>query len=249
MSGASPTGHPRWAVVTGASGDIGAVVARRLAEEGYDLVLQGFRRPEILEAVAAEARDAGRQALSRQVDFSADGATERFADVIHDATGGDVDVLVAAAASGVMRPVAELTERHWRWTMSVNVHPLGVLTSRLRPRASVALTSPGSIRAVPGYAAVGASKAALEALVRYLAVEMAPAGRVNALSVGLVDSRAARLLPDAAALIEDARARTPLGRLVTPEDVAAAVVWLVSEQAAMVSGATLVLDGGRSLLL
>lgn len=234
-------------MVTGASGDIGSVLARRLADDGYDLVLHSFRRPHLVDAVAAAARQSGRTVLTVQANFAAPGGAERLADQVRSAVG-DLDVLVAAAASGVMRPVGELTDRHWQWTLAVNVEPLRVLATRLRPSVTVALSSAGAERVVAGYAAVGASKAALESLVRYLAAELAPAGRVNCVRVGLVESRAAQLLPNAHALLADSRVKTPLGRLVTPEDVANTVAWLISEQATMLTGATIVLDGGRSLL-
>ncbi len=248
MSEPAGSAQARWAMVTGASGEIGAVVARRLADDGYDLALHSFRHPQAAAVVVQAARGAGRQVRTFTANFAQPRASDRLAAQVLDATGG-LDVLVTAAASGVMRPVAELTEKHWSWTLAVNVHPLAALATRLRPRACVALSSTGAARAVPGYAAVGASKAALESLVRSLAVELAPASRVNALQVGLVDSSAAQLLPGADQLLADVRARTPLGRLVSAQDVAATVAWLVSEQAAMLTGSTIVLDGGRALLL
>jgi enoyl-[acyl-carrier protein] reductase III len=235
-----------WALVTGASGDIGSTVATRLAAAGHPVVLHCFRRTERAESIAAGIRDGGGRAQVLRANFAASGATARFAAEVAELTGG-VEILVAAAASGVMRPVSELTERHWDWTLAVNTRPLALLATTLRPRATVALTSPGSVRVVDGYAAVGASKAAMEAVVRYLAVELAPAGRVNALCVGLVDGRAARLLPDWPGLRADTEARTPMGRLVTPDDVADVVSFLAAPAAAMLTGATVVLDGGRTL--
>jgi enoyl-[acyl-carrier protein] reductase III len=160
---------------------------------------------------------------------------------------GPVDVLISNAASGVLKPVTELDERAFDWSMGVNARPLLTLTTKLRPRAVVAMSSPGSTRVLPAYAVVGASKAALESLVRYLAVELAPDTRVNAISAGVVDTRALTHFPDREAMLRDAEARTPAGRLVTPDDVANAVAWLVSPEAAMVTGHTLVLDGGWSL--
>lgn len=237
-----------WALVTGASGDIGSVIAERLAADGYDLVLHTFRRQGAADGLAERIRDRGREALVMRANFASAGATGRFADQVSEATGG-VTALVAAAASGVMRPAAELTEHHLDWTFAVNARALSLLATRLLPRATVALTSPGSSAVVPGYAGIGPSKAALESLVRYLAVELAPACRVNALSAGLVETRAARLLPGWEELAVTMPARTPLRRLVTAADIANAVAWLISDQAAMITGTTLMLDGGRHLLL
>lgn len=235
-----------WALVTGASGDIGSVVAARLARDGYDIVLQTFRRMEAAEQVAAAVREAGRGAIVIRANFGRPDDATRLAEEVAERTGG-VDALVVGAASGVMRAAGALTAHHMDWSFHVNTLPLLQLTTALTPRAVLALTSPGSLRVVPSYAAIGASKAALEATVRYLAVELGPRSRVNALSVGLVDSRAARLLPDWETLVAAAQQRTPMRRLVTPEDVAGAVAWLLSDESRMVTGSTIILDGGYGL--
>lgn len=230
------------ALVTGGSGDIGRAVCLRLAQDGYDVVLTTFRAVEAAEEAADKVRSEGHSARVVRAHLGRPGAAEDLA-----AECGPVDVVVSNAASGVLRPVTELDERAFDWSMGVNARPLLTLVTKLKPRAAVAMTSAGSTRVLPAYAVVGASKAALESLVRYLAVELAPQTRVNAISAGIVDTRALTHFPDREALLASAAERTPAGRLVTPEDVANAVSWLVSPEAAMVTGHTLVLDGGWGL--
>jgi enoyl-[acyl-carrier protein] reductase III len=113
----------------------------------------------------------------------------------------------------------------------------------------IAVSSLGAVRAIPNYTAVGASKAALESLVRHLALELAPRSiNVNAISAGIVDTEALKHFPNRSEMIESTSARTPAGRLTLPEDVADAVIFLVSPLARMIHGHTLVVDGGYSIL-
>ena len=117
-----------------------------------------------------------------------------------------------------------------------------------RGSSLVAVSSLGSVRVLENYALVGTSKAALEALVRYLAVELSPQGiRVNAVSGGLVDTDALDHFPNAEQMLSSSRERTPAGRLVEPRDIADAVAFLCSPQAEMIRGQTIVVDGGFSL--
>jgi enoyl-[acyl-carrier protein] reductase III len=117
------------------------------------------------------------------------------------------------------------------------------------PRSVVAVSSLGAIRAIPNYTAVGASKAALESMVRHLAAELAPQGvRVNAVSAGTVDTDALKHFPNREQLLEESARRTPAGRLITPQDVANVVVYLCTEYASMILGQTVVVDGGYSIL-
>jgi enoyl-[acyl-carrier protein] reductase III len=120
----------------------------------------------------------------------------------------------------------------------------------MQPGSSVvAVSSLGAQRVLDDYVLVGASKAALEAIVRYLAVELAPRGiRVNAVSAGLVETEALEHFPNREQMLAHSRARTPAGRLVEPDDLAGVVAFLCSQQAEMVRGHTLVVDGGFSLL-
>ncbi len=166
---------------------------------------------------------------------------------------GPLDVLVHNAASGVSVPALDATEKHWDWTMNTNARALLQLAQAAAPQMSegssiVAISSLGAQRVLDNYTLVGTSKAALEALVRYLAVELAPRIRVNAVSGGVVDTDALEHFPNREEMLAAGTAN-PVGRMVTPEDIAGAVAFLCSAEADMVRGQTLIVDGGFSLLV
>jgi len=169
---------------------------------------------------------------------------------------GGLDILVSSAASGVFREIGALTAKHWDWMM--HTHPRAFLLCaqaalplmRGRRGRIVAVSSIGSQRTIPNYAGMGAAKAALESLARYLAVEYAPLGvAVNAVSGGAVSTTSWTEMPEAEAALADIARRTPAGRVATPEDIAAAVLFLCSADADMIRGQVLVVDGGYSLPL
>ena len=235
-------------LITGGSRGIGKAIALRFATLGASRVAIGYLRSDAAaEATAAELRALGAEPVLVRGNVSS-------ARVLEQVTAlGPLDVLVHNAASGVIRPALETEDKHWDWTLGANAKALLSLARAAVPQmpsgaSIVGLSSLGSQRVLENYSLVGTSKAALEALVRYLAVELAARGvRVNAVSAGVVDTGALEHFPNREAMLE-LGARNPVGRLVTPEDVAAAVAFLCSPEAEMVRGQTLVVDGGYSLL-
>jgi enoyl-[acyl-carrier protein] reductase III len=156
------------------------------------------------------------------------------------------------AATGVVRPALETEDKHWDWTLNANARSLLALARATAPAmepgsAIVAISSLGAQRVLDNYVLIGTSKAALESVVRYLGVELAPRGvRVNAVSASVVDTEALAFFPNKDEMLATVD-RTPAGRLVEPADIASAVSFLCSGDAAMVCGQTLVVDGGFSL--
>lgn len=240
-------------MVTGAGRGIGRAIALRLAAAGADVVVNYFLNREAAEKTAAEIRAHGVRASLVQADMKDPGQIRMLFEEVRSQFGG-LDILVSNAASGVFRPVQELTAKHWDWMM--NTHPRAFLLCTQaaaelmlgRKGRIVAVSSIGSQRAIPNYAGMGASKGALEALTRYLAVEYAPLGiAVNCVSGGAVSTDSWQQLAEVESLIEAIRRKTPAGRIVSPEDIAEAVLFLCSPQAEMIRGQVLVVDGGYSL--
>jgi enoyl-[acyl-carrier protein] reductase III len=235
--------------VTGGSRGIGKAIALRFAELGAARVGIGYlRNDSAAEATAEELRAAGAEPVLVRGNVSSDRVAGQVAAL------GPLDVLVHNAATGVIRPGLEVEKRHWDWTLDANSHALLALAQAAAPAmpagsSIVGISSLGSQRVLENYILVGTSKAALESIVRYLAVELAPRGiRANAVSAGVVDTAALEHFPNKDEMLAMARARTPAGRMVEPRDVADAVAWLCSPGAEMVLGQTLVVDGGFSLL-
>jgi enoyl-[acyl-carrier protein] reductase III len=233
--------------VTGGSRGIGKAIALRLAREGASRVAIGyFRSDAAAEETAAELRALGAEPVLLRGNV----ASTRIAEEV--AALGPLQVLVHNAATGVIRPALETEDKHWDWTHGANARALLTLARAAAPAmprgaSIVAVSSLGAQRVLPDYALVGTSKAALEALVRYLAVELGPQGiRVNAVSAGVVETGALAYFPNRDAMLE-LGARNPAGRLVTGDDVAGLVAFLCSEDAEMIRGQTVVVDGGWSL--
>jgi enoyl-[acyl-carrier protein] reductase III len=235
-------------LVTGGTRGIGKAIALSFAELGAARVAVGYlRNDRAAEETAEELRRRGAEpALVR-----GGVAGERVAGQVAEL--GPLDVVVHSAATGVIRPALETEDKHWDWTLAANARAFLSLARAAAPTmpggsSIVAISSLGSTRVLENYVLVGVSKAALEAAVRYLGVELAPRGiRVNAVSAGLVATEALEHFPNREEMLRAARERTPAGRMVEPEDVAGAVMFLCSPEAAMVCGQTLVVDGGFSL--
>lgn len=246
----------RVALVTGSGRGIGKAIALRLAQAGADVVINYHRNKVPAEEVACQIRDLGRQALVVKANVSKVEDIELLFDQV-DQTFGGLDIFINNAASGFNRPAMQQKVNGWDWTMNVNARAFLFAAQKAVPLmekrgggSMVAISSPGSVRVLPDYIAVGASKAALESLTRYLAVELAPQNIVvNAVSPSMVETDALKhfAFMNDLDVIPRAVANTPAGRLVTPEDIANVVLFLCSPAAWMIRGQVIVIDGGFTL--
>jgi enoyl-[acyl-carrier protein] reductase III len=234
--------------VTGGSRGIGRETALLFAAEGAARVAIGYLRND--RAAEETAEEIGKRG-AEPVLVRGNVASERVAREVADL--GPLDVLVHNAATGVIRPALETEDKHWDWTLATNARALLSLTRAAAPAmpegsAIVAVSSLGAQRVLENYVLVGTSKAALEAVVRYLGVELAPRGiRVNAVSGGVVETGALEHFPNREEMLRAAHERTPAGRMVEAKDIADAILFLASPQASMIVGQTLIVDGGFSL--
>ncbi len=246
------------ALVTGSGRGIGRAIALRLARGGADIVVNYVHNQAPADEVVSQVQALGRRALAVRANVGKVEDIDRLFEAITAEFDG-LDILVNNAASGFNRPALQQKVSGWDFTMAVNTRAALFAAQRAVPLMEkrgggsiVNITSPGSWRVMPDYVAVGASKAALDALTRYLAVELAPQNiSVNAVAPGLVETEALKhfaTLGDTNT-IPRAIANTPAGRLVQPEDIAEVVAFLCSPAASMIRGQVIVVDGGYTLIV
>src|SRR5438105_3415645 len=239
------------ALVTGGSRGIGRAIVERLARDGADVAFV-YRRDEAAAGeVAAAVQALGRRAVPLRADL---GDTAQVATALDRLGDEPVAIFVANAAATAFRPLVEVKPHHVEKTFAITITAFLQIVQRIAPRMPangriVAISGMDTHRYVAGHGVLAAAKAALEALTRYLAVELGPRGiTVNAVNPGYVETDSvAMYLQDEAgrkAFFEEIEGATPLRALGQPEEVAALVAFLCSADAAWMQGQVLYLDGG-----
>ena len=243
-------------LVTGSGRGVGRGIALHFARLGAHIVVNFFRNRKPAEKTGAEIREYGRQALVVKANIGTDKGLDFLFKEVENNFGG-LDILVNNAASGYNRPALQQKPKGWDWTMNINARSLLFAAQRAVPLMEkrggghiVSISSPGSLRVLPDYIVVGASKAALEALTRYLAAELADKNIIaNAVSPGVADTEALHHFDatQQANVIRSIIEKTPAGRLVSPADIAQVVAFLCSPGADMIRGQVILVDGGYTL--
>ena len=240
------------ALITGGSRGIGRAITIKLADHGTDVIINYLRKHDAAEKTAKEVREKGVKVHIIKANIGDPEKIDMMFDEV-ESKFGKLDILINNAASGVARSIMELDVRGWDWTMDINAKAALLCSQRavrLMPKGGVIIniSSLGSRIVLPSYSAVGISKAALEALTRYLAIELAPNGiSVNGIAASAVNTEAIKVYSKGLNHDNKSWQETPAGRMVEPEDIADVVSFLCSNQAAMIRGQIIVVDGGRSI--
>ena len=240
------------ALVTGGARGIGRATVLKLASAGCDIAINYYNSHTEAAEVCDQVHSLGRQAIASQGSVSnPESVKEIF--TIYSEKFERIDILISNAASGVLKPVMKMNLKHWRWCLETNALALVLLSQEAVKIMNnggriIALSSLGASRAIPEYGFIGASKAALESLVRSLAQEMGQQGiRINTVSAGVVDTDALSHFPNREMLLENFSLRNPTGISMLPEHVANAIYLLCLPEAEMINGQTLVVDGGFAI--
>lgn len=244
------------ALVTGGSRGIGRACSQRLAESGADLIVNYVTSRSAAEEVAGEIRKQGRDVAIVKADVTQREDIDAMMGFVRREFGR-LDIIVSNAATGGFRPLLSTTEANFAAAFNANTRPLihlvqsaiDLLADRPERTKVIALSSHGSELALPMYGTIGASKAALEALVRHFALELGGRGiNFNVVKAGLVETDSTRRLPDAEAVFAGRTRRGLVGqRVLEASDVADVVLFLASRLSDLVQGETVTVDGGSAL--
>lgn len=238
-------------LITGGARGIGRATALKLAHAGSDIAVVYYNSSDEAQELVNEIQALGRKAIAVQANVADHQSVKEMFAVFREHFNR-LDFLISNAASGVLKPALKMSTKHWRWCMETNALALNHLVSEGHALMSkggrvIALSSLGAHRAIPNYAFIGASKAALEALVRSLSIELAPFGiTVNTVSAGVVDTDALKHFPNREQLLDEYQAHALADRPLIPEDVADAVYLLCLPEASMINAHTLFVDAGFS---
>lgn len=241
------------ALITGGARGIGKATALKLAKAGADIALVYYNSSDEAQLVIEEIQALGRKAIAIQANV-ADHQSVKDLFIQFKQEFNTLHFLISNAASGVLKSALKMSTKHWRWCMETNalaLNHLAVEGHDLMPPQSriIALSSLGAHRAIPNYAFIGASKAALEALVRSLSLELAPQGiTVNTVSAGVVDTDALKHFPNRQQLLDEYHAHSLSAEPLNPEHVADAIYLLCLPEANMINAHTLFVDAGYSAM-
>ena len=242
------------ALVTGAARGFGRSIAIRLADEGVKVVVNYRRSMSDAAEVVDEIKARGGDAVALRGDVGKEKSLDKLFTAITEQLGS-LDIVVANAAFGVPGPLMDATPHHWEITMGSSAWSLLSLTQRALPLMKghwgriVSITSDGGQKVIPGYGVVGAAKAALESITRGMSYELARKGvLVNGVLAGLADTKSSRSIPGANEVIMHASRHTPMGRIVDGDDIARVVAFLCSNEADMICGQFITVDGGRNIV-
>ncbi len=250
------------AMITGGTRGIGFAIAESLASQGCDLLINYLSDHESAAKAVEHLTSFGVKAFAVQAHV---GDVESRKDLWRefDERFDHIDFLIANAATGVFREASKLTLNSLRKVFAVNFEAIVDLANcavERMPKGDepydagrkgriIAISSIGAERVIANYGSIGASKAAMEAMIRQLAFELGPSGvNCNVIRAGLVDTGVLNYISGKDDIIRETIERTPNGRLVTGDDVAELVSFLLSGSSTMINGQTLMVDGGYGLL-
>jgi len=241
-------------LITGGSRGIGKSLCLAFAKNGCNIIFTYLRSKTESEKLTKKIKEIGVKVESIKINLKSTTEIEKLYNFLVSKKM-KVNFLINNAASGVMKNSLDTTEKHWDWTLDINAKAPWILSkniAKIMPKNSriINITSPGSSKVLKNYFSVGVSKAALESLTRYMAVDLAPKGiNVNSISPSLVETDALKYFPNQEDIKSILERKNPKEKKLTPDDIAEVAVLLCQEKSNMIVGQNIIIDGGENLVL